>query len=165
MLVVATLFSLIFLLACVYAMYSDITRFEIPNTLSILLAAAYLPYALSLDIELAIIGRHYIIGFATLAVGFLLFVLGVIGGGDSKFVAAVVIWLEAGDLLSYLFFTTVFGGFLAIIVVLFRLINLPPRWMDSPTIAKLHDKNSGLPYALAIGGAGLVFFPKILLNF
>lgn len=155
-------FSLILPLGCVIAMYFDLTRFEIPNTLCIVVALGYLPFAILSGTGWQDIGAHYLVGLAALGVGFLLFALGVLGGGDSKFIAAVILWFDTGDILPFIFYTTIFGGLLAIFFIGFRLLPLPKSWLNNAVIAKLYNKKSGLPYALAIGGSSLIIYPQIL---
>ena len=162
MTVLPFIFSLIFLCGCLFAMYSDFTRFEIPNTLCIVVAVGYLPFAISSGVPLVDLGTHYLVGLMALAIGFLLFLVRFLGGGDSKFIAAVILWFDTGDILPFLFYTTVFGGLLAILLIVFRLLPLPKRMLERPSIAKLHNKNSGIPYALAIGAAGLISYPQIM---
>jgi prepilin peptidase CpaA len=158
----SSIFSLALPLGCIIAMYCDLTRFEIPNLLCIVVALAYLPFAILNETGWQDIGLHYLVGLAALGVGFLLFILGVFGGGDSKFIAAVILWFDIGDILPFIFYTTIFGGLLAILFIGFRSLPLPKSWRAHAVIAKLHSKKSGLPYALAIGGGGLVIYPQIL---
>ena len=71
----------------------DITRYRIPNKLSLLLAIGFVPFALLAQPE----GWcwHLLIAAGALLIGYLLFSLKVIGGGDAKWLAACCLWTGA----------------------------------------------------------------------
>ena len=73
-----------------------------------------------------------------LLLGFSLFALGYIGGGDAKLFAGVLLWLGLKDLMPYTLVATVLGGVLTLALA-GRLRRLPlpqPSWrasvLDSP---------------------------------
>lgn len=92
--------ALIFLIAVLpiglYVAYSDLARMKIPNMATDALALAYVvlgPFALPFDL--------YLWGFASFAVmllvGILLNTAGVMGAGDSKFIASAAPFIAVAD--------------------------------------------------------------------
>ena len=60
-----------------------------------------------------------------LAVAFVFFARGWIGGGDAKLAAATALWLGFDHLLPYLLYASIFGGVLTLAMIRFRLMPLP----------------------------------------
>lgn len=54
---------------------------------------------------------------AVFAVGFLLFSIGMLGGGDAKLVAAMALLIGSEDLLEFLFIMSMCGGVLAVAIL------------------------------------------------
>src|ERR1700709_1501188 len=79
----------------------DLASFTIPNFLQAGLIAAFVAFAAATHLHAPQIGWHLLAGVIGLAIGFALFALGYVGGGDAKLFAAVVLWLGLRDLMSY----------------------------------------------------------------
>ena len=60
-----------------------------------------------------------------LAVAFVFFARGWIGGGDAKLAAATALWLGFDQLLAYFVYASLFGGVLTLLMIRFRLVPLP----------------------------------------
>ena len=103
----------------------DIASFTIPNFLNLMLMAAFAAFALTAGLSFSVIGWHLLGGIIALAIGFTLFALGHIGGGDAKLFAAVVLWLGLKDSLPYALLASVFGGLLALGLMFLRQWPLP----------------------------------------
>ena len=71
-----------------YAAFSDLFTMRISNPISITLVAGFFVVAGFLHLPIAAIGWHIGCGLTVLAVTFLLFAMGWIGGGDAKLAAA-----------------------------------------------------------------------------
>ncbi len=136
----------------------DIWKFEIPNTVSILLfSCGLLAILMQNDIDLLLARLGIVLLVFGVSAG--LFFLGVWGGGDAKVVPATVIWLPADTLILYVACFSVAGGVLALGMVLAsRLRSLAHT---SATVRGGTERRSvsdphriGVPYgvALAIGG-------------
>src|SRR5690606_17246076 len=99
-------------------------------------------------------------GLVVLLAGFALFTLGWIGGGDAKLMAAASLWLGFDNLLVFLVWTALLGGALSLLILTYRRF-FPPLWlMRQPWAMRLHDPNEGIPYGVALAGAGLVVYPS-----
>ena len=84
---------LVFPLLMIFAALADLFTMTIPNRVSLVLIAAYLLLALYLRLPLATVGLHVSCGLAMLALTFMMFQMGWIGGGALAGMAgAVRIW-------------------------------------------------------------------------
>ena len=157
----ATPLSLIFPVVLVLAMLSDLRRFIIPNSLSIALAVSYPLVAALAGVSVQEILWHLGLGAALLLAGMILFMLRVFGGGDAKLIAAVGIWTGTGLLLPFLAYMAVIGGGLALLLLVFRRFRLAAALTGWTWLKELHGRRHEVPYAVAIGVAGLLIYPKL----
>ena len=78
----------------------DLASFTIPNFLTAALLAVFVAVRAGRGPRaLPAIGWHLLAGLVGLVLGFALFVLGYIGGGDAKLFAVTVLWLGFRDLM------------------------------------------------------------------
>jgi prepilin peptidase CpaA len=138
----------------------DIASFTIPNFLTLALLGAFALFAVVAGLPFAAIGWHILAGLVGLCIGFALFALGYIGGGDAKLFAAVVLWFGLKDLLPYALMASLLGGVLAIALMLLRRYPLPVFLMRQPWLVKLHDTNSGVPYGVALAAGAFFLLPS-----
>lgn len=125
---------------------TDLARRVIPNLVVLALLAGFaLLAALHGVPDLKL--RLYLAA-GVLGVGFLLFSADVIGAGDAKLAAAVVPWLDPGQVPAFLLLCGLLGaGLVAATLWRHRLQRL--RLSALPT----------LPYGVALAGAALLLFP------
>ncbi|WP_029032854.1 A24 family peptidase [Salinarimonas rosea] len=138
----------------------DARTMRIPNRISLLLVAAFLPFAPLAGLELAQIGLHLGVGLAVLAGTFALFALGLIGGGDAKLIAAAAVWFGASDVGGFLFATAMAGGVLTLAIVALRAVPVPAAVDGWPWLARLRSKDVGVPYGIAIAAGAFVALPQ-----
>jgi prepilin peptidase CpaA len=138
----------------------DIASFTIPNFLNLTLIAAFAVFAFVAGLSFSVIGWHLLAAGIALAAGFTLFALGHIGGGDAKLFAAVVLWLGLKDFLPYALVASVFGGILAVALMLLRQWPLPAFLARQDWILKLHDKKAGIPYGVALAAGAFILLPS-----
>jgi prepilin peptidase CpaA len=138
----------------------DVASFTIPNFLNLALAAIFAIFALAAGLAPAAIGWHILAGFLGLFIGFTLFALGYIGGGDAKLFAAVLLWLGLKDLLPYALLASIFGGLLTLALILLRQCPLPDILSRRAWIVKLHDARSGIPYGVALAAGAFFLLPS-----
>lgn len=137
----------------------DLASYTIPNFVPLALVAAFVVFVLAAGMTPGAVGAHALAGLIGLAVGFALFALGYIGGGDAKLFAAVVLWLGFADLLDYALVTSLFGGGLALALMSLRRLPLPAPLSAQGWLQRLHDSRSGVPYGVALAAAALVLLP------
>ena len=151
------LFALPILLAA--AAGWDLASFTIPNFISLIAVALFAVFALAVGLSLPAIGWHLLAGVTGLFVGFTLFALGWIGGGDAKLFAAVLLWLGFSDLLPYALLASIFGGVLTLALLFARQWPLPARLTRHDWILRLHDAKSGIPYGVALAAGAFIILP------
>ena len=137
----------------------DLASFTIPNTLSALLAALFLVFALVAPLTPAVAGWHLAAGLLGLVLGFTLFSLGWIGGGDAKLFAAMALWLGFADLAAYAVAASLFGGALTLGLLLARQVPLPAMLSGQGWLTRLHDARSGIPYGVALAAGAFALLP------
>jgi prepilin peptidase CpaA len=143
-----------------FAAASDLVTMTISNRISLLLGAGFIVLAL-----LSGMGPHEMLshagaGLAVLAVAFLCFAMGWIGGGDAKVAAAAALWFGFGNLLEYLVYVSLFGGALTLLLLQFRQWPLPAALHGQSWLMRLHSKESGIPYGIALALGALLIYPE-----
>jgi len=138
----------------------DLASFTIPNYLTLMLFAAFGLFVFAAGLSLAAIGWHLLAGLLGLFIGFGLFALGFIGGGDAKLFAVTALWLGFKDLVPYALFASLAGGGLSLTIIALRQCPLPQFLSRQAWIAKLHDARSGIPYGVALALGAFVLLPS-----
>lgn len=138
----------------------DLASFTIPNFITLALSATFAMFAAVVGLSLGLAGWHLLSGLLGLAIGFVLFALGWIGGGDAKLFAGVALWLGLKDLVPYALVASVFGGALTIAILLVRQCPLPAILARQSWILRLHDARSGIPYGVALAAAAFFLLPS-----
>lgn len=151
---------LIFPAAMLLAAFFDIGTLKIPNWLTGTLALAFFPVALLLGLPLADMGAHVAAGLAVLLLGMAAFARNYMGGGDAKLMAAAALWIDWQHLLAFALIAALAGGALAIAISLFRRLPLPGVLVRQAWLMRLHDRDEGIPYAVALAAAALAVFPQ-----
>jgi prepilin peptidase CpaA len=143
-----------------FAAASDLFTMTISNRVSLALAAGFLALALVSGMGLYDILSHLAAGATVLAVAFGCFAMGWVGGGDAKIAAAVALWFGFGHLLDYLLYASLFGGALTLLLLQFREWPLPHPFTGQAWLLKLHAKESGIPYGIALAIGALMIYPE-----
>jgi prepilin peptidase CpaA len=139
----------------------DLASYTIPNRLQLALVAAFAIFVLAAGMTPAMLGWHLLAGFLGLAVGFTLFALGFVGGGDVKLFAAIALWLGFDlDLMDYMLIASLLGGALTLILVALRQVPLPARLTGQSWLLRLHDQRAGIPYGVALAAGAFFILPQ-----
>jgi len=143
-----------------FAAASDLFTMTISNRVSLALVAGFLALALLGGMDPRDILSHVGAGAAVLAAAFLCFAMGWVGGGDAKVAAAAALWFGFGHLLNYLLYASLFGGALTLLLLQFRQWPLPYLFVGQGWLLRLHAKESGIPYGIALAIAALMIYPE-----
>ena len=138
----------------------DIASFTIPNFLQLALIGAFAVFVVATGMAPAAIAGHLLAGFLGLAIGFALFALGYIGGGDAKLFACVVLWLGFSNLMDYAVVASIMGGALTLVILGLRQMPLPVVLTAQPWILRLHDAKGGIPYGVALAAGAFLILPQ-----
>ncbi|MDX2204350.1 MAG: prepilin peptidase [Hyphomicrobiaceae bacterium] len=155
-------FWLLFLLpaAVAFAAAMDLFTLTIPNRISLVMLAGFIPAAWYAGLDLWGIVDHVAAGAVVLVIGFGLFARGVFGGGDAKLLAAISLWVGLENLLSYMFWVAMVGGLLAVAFTIGRQFPLPRQFLGQPWAHRLHKQGGGIPYGVALAFAALLVYPQ-----
>lgn len=149
----------VFPAAMIFAAMSDLTSMQIPNRISIVLAATFLVLALIAGLPMKDFAMHLAAGAVVLAVGIMLFAGGIVGGGDAKLIAAASLWVGFAQLLPFITYVALFGGALALLILAYRRF-VPEGALAGPEWAlRLKNHGGGIPYGIAISAGALTTFP------
>lgn len=137
---------------CLYVMYTDLSRMKITNRANLALAAVFVAVGLIVlpfDEYLWRLAGMVIVLF----VGIILNAAGVMGAGDSKFIAAAAPFVALGDLVLLTFIFT--ASLLAAVVThrtikMTRLRNLAPDWTS-------WEQGKKFPMGLALGPTLIIY--------
>jgi prepilin peptidase CpaA len=143
-----------------FAAASDLFTMTISNRVSLALAAGFLALALVSGMGLTDILSHLGAGAAVLVVAFGCFAMGWVGGGDAKVAASAALWFGFAHLMNYLVYASLFGGALTLLLLQFRQWPLPYQFAGQAWLLKLHAKESGIPYGIALAIGALMVYPE-----
>jgi len=143
-----------------FAAASDLFTMTISNRVTLALVAGFLALALLGGMGLYDILAHAAAGATVLAVAFGCFAMGWVGGGDAKVAAAAALWFGFGHLMNYLLYASLFGGALTLLLLQFRQWPLPYSLAGQTWLIRLHAKESGIPYGIALAIGALMIYPE-----
>lgn len=148
-------FSILMMMAAI----KDASIMKIPNYISIytvLLFFLILPFAWT---GLSDLSEHLLVGVSIFILGFIMFALGWVGGGDAKLFAATSLWWTWPDMIVYVGYTGIIGGVIAIFIVLGRQYS--PVWLSTSSWAYgLFKEEAKMPYGLALASGALLTLPQ-----
>ena len=142
-----------------FAASSDLLTMTISNRVSLILIAGFFVMALVVGMGPTAIVMHVGAAAVVLLVAFAFFAQGWIGGGDAKLAAATALWLGFDHLLAYLIYASLFGGLLTFVLLQIRGLPLPRFLCGQAWAERLHRKDSGVPYGIALAAAALAIYP------
>jgi len=143
-----------------FAASSDLLTMTISNRVSMILMAGFFALALVNGMSTSDMLFHIAASGVVLLVAFGLFTQGWIGGGDAKLAASTALWLGFGHLLPYLAYASLFGGALTLALIQFRMAPLPSWLAGHEWVQRLHSKDGGVPYGIALAAAALTIYPE-----
>jgi prepilin peptidase CpaA len=145
-----------------FAASSDLLTMTISNRVSLILVAGFAVMAFLIGMSPAAVMMHAGAGALVLAVAFVFFAMGWIGGGDAKLAAATALWLGFDHLLAYLIYASLFGGLLTFLLLQSRALPLPRFLSGQSWAERLHRKDCGVPYGIALAAAALAVYPDTI---
>jgi len=148
----------IFVFALIFAAFSDANSMTISNKISLIIMVAF---ALAMPIAWdgwAMFAQHMAVGLAFFVAGFVMFAVGGLGGGDAKLMAATALWWTWPDALLYIFYTTLFGGLLALFLMVGKKY-LPVSVATNTMVARMFTETKKMPYGIALAAGALAVLP------
>lgn len=151
--------SLFYPAVMLYAALGDLKTLRISNRLVLVLLWGYVVLAPFSGLTTQDVASSVAVATAVLAVAFAPFAFGWMGGGDVKLMTVAALWLGAGSVPAFLLGTTLLGALLTALIVLCRGLPLPTAWHRIEWIRRLHARETGIPYGVAIAAAGILTYP------
>lgn len=145
--------------AMAYAAASDLVSMTISNRLCLLLFAGFIVCATLAGLSPQQFAAHVAAGALVLTLCFGLFAAGWIGGGDAKLAAVTALWFGFDQLVPYLAYAAIFGGFLTFAILTLRSSPLPD-FAGWPWLRRLHSAKEGVPYGIALAFSALLVLPE-----
>jgi prepilin peptidase CpaA len=144
-----------------FAAVSDLLSMTIANRVSLLLIVTFAVVAPLTGMEWSQYAWHFIAAATVLFATFSLFAIGGMGGGDAKLMTATALWMGFGiELVQYLVASAVIGGVLTLAILSYRGSPLAVVTSGNLFLRNFADPKVGIPYAIALGAAGLLVFPE-----
>ena len=143
-----------------FAAASDLFTMRISNRISLLLVAGFVVLAAAGGMSFNDILLHLGAGCTVLVLAFSCFAMGWMGGGDAKMAAAIALWFGFPHLLEFLIYASLFGGALTLLLLEFRRWPLPYMFVGQAWLLRLHHKETGIPYGIALALGALMVYPE-----
>ena len=143
-----------------FAAASDLLTMTISNRVSLALVAGFVVLALMSGMGFYDVLSHMGAGASVLAVAFTCFAMGWVGGGDAKVAAGVALWFGFGHLLNFLVYASLIGGALTLVLLQLRQWPLPYPLSGQAWLLRLHAKESGIPYGIALAIGAMMIYPE-----
>jgi prepilin peptidase CpaA len=156
------IFAGIFVALIFHAIITDVRYLVIKNWVSLALLVSFFLYTFFAKQPLPV-AEHILSALLVFAVGFLLFILRWIAGGDVKFMAAVGLWAGPDLIAEYSLYTAILGSLLACGVFAVRWLDRYGEAVGMPSSARCFmpawAKRGLCPYGIAIGLAAFIVLP------
>lgn len=142
----------------VWAAITDLIDFRIPNPVSFTVAALYPIYLLAgwLGGAPADWAGGVLAGAGVFVLGFALFNVGLVGGGDVKLMSAVALWVGLAGLVPFMLIVGLAGGLLSLGLVAAKAVAYArqpaSRPADMPVWRAVLQQPAPYGLAIAIGG-------------
>jgi prepilin peptidase CpaA len=156
-----------------WAALTDFWLRRVENRVSLGIAALWFLWLAIVDPNVSP-GIPIALATATLALGFVIWSRGWLGGGDVKLLAAMMLWAGPAHGIELLAVTAVVGGLLAVVALWYRHVGFAflapvaalahhcaPRWWGS---ASARPSTPSIPYAVGIAIAGVWIAMPIVLG-
>ncbi len=138
---------------------SDYFTLKIPNWLNLIIAVSVIPFVLLAQMPMELFAWHVVAGLLTFIVAFVLFAVGIIGGGDAKMLSACALWVGWDAMFNFTMYTVIAGGILGLALTVWKWLASKKDDAGFAWAKGLGKGKQQLPYGIAIAAAGVIVFP------
>jgi prepilin peptidase CpaA len=117
------LITALFILLIAAAIY-DFRTFTIPHAFTYGVIALFAISLFFVPFSLSFIAWHILAGFLAFIAALILYILGLMGGGDVKVFGAIGLWVLPSGLLGLIFCVTISGLFVSITYLLVKILTI-----------------------------------------
>lgn len=149
----------VFPLLVTIAGVADVASRRIPNWLTGVTAACFLPFALATGLPVSFIGIHLATACVLLLLGYALFAFGMLGGGDAKMIAVSGLWLGFPGSILFVLFSAVAGGVLALAISIWFMSSLEGSIRSERLARLLSPLAPDVPYGFALAAGAILATP------
>ena len=133
-------------LACV----SDVTSLRIPNLYSVFILGAFAVAYLASHESFDPLWHHLGALVAVFVVTYIMFIAGMMGGGDSKLGSALALWVGIKGVIIYVFWMAVVGGVIGGLSLLIKKKKPFANPRAGSWLAAAQEGKNEIPYGVAI---------------
>ena len=157
MITLTVVFHLLFLGCMAWAAVTDLLTFRIFNSLIVTLLAGFVAWALVEGLlfsstGLATLGWHVLASLAAFALFLVFYIIGQMGAGDVKLIAATALWFGWHPVtLNYILYAMIAGGVLTVLLYGWRKLPLSEAASKVRFIKRLHVRRLKTPYGITLG--------------
>lgn len=148
----------VLVLTLLYSAITDASRMKISNRLSLTVLVCFAVATPIAWESWAVFGEHMLVGLTYFVLGIVLWSVGGFGGGDAKIMAATALFFTFGEAFQYALYTTLYGGALALFVLIGRQF-VPPQIATNGLVYSLFNEAKKIPYGIALTLAALTVLP------
>lgn len=148
----------------VYAAMTDLIDRRIANWVSLALVGGFVVLAVVTLMPPLQVATHVGVALIAFTIGFTMFALGVMGGGDVKLIAASILWFGPQAALPYAFAFSLAGMVVTLVFVVLRLDRFQYLLAMNPVTRPFAGRDpSGrdVPYGMAISAGALFVVPLL----
>ncbi len=134
------------LLCCV----SDVRSLRIPNIYSVLIIAGFAAAFLVAPENFGVLWHHLGALAAVFIVTYIMFIVGMMGGGDSKLGSALALWVGIKGVIIYVFWMAVVGGVIGGLSLLIKKKKPFAKPLAGSWLEAAQEGRNEIPYGVAI---------------
>ena len=138
---------------CLAAAVCDVRSYRIPNAISVAILGLYVVRLVVSDLWAEALDGFLVMG-AVLSIGFVLFALRWLGGGDVKLMSVVALWSGGEEIFRIFYTIALTGGVMALaLLVYLTCVALSAKVKNAKSRGRI--RNQKLPYGVAIAAGAL----------
>lgn len=154
-----SIFVIYLLFSMLTVLWFDVRHYIIPNwlvgSLLVLYPVAVLMSRNSVDWQMALAGMLIVF-----AVGYVVFAMKWMGGGDIKLITVLALWVGFSHLLDFIFLFGLLGGVFSVLIWGIRKFEAYLPVPKSGKLPRILRNGEPIPYGVAIAGAFLILLGR-----
>jgi prepilin peptidase CpaA len=156
MTIITALMTLVIFIVTLLSCVSDVRSLRIPNWHSLVILGCFIPAWLAAPEAFNGLTQHAAAMGGMFVIGYLMFSLGMMGGGDSKLATVLGLWVGLNGLMPFIFSMAIIGGVIGLVTIIISKKKpfknpLPGSWIE-----QAQTGHNAIPYGVAISSGAWV---------